>query len=186
MYFSLLIAAGILIGIYSGMLAPLAALFVDSVKFEFYFTQKARFGFLQYWVIFALFMLLLWAISARRRLDKRGFIVRSSDFESDSSFNARQEKFIDFFMRSRFVLLPYYALLPLSVQNFYRLIRSFLIVMYIFLSIAVLERPIIQNHKENLLEKALFFVWVAANAIVVEAGVWDLVIVTELTENLLW
>ncbi|PNV65067.1 hypothetical protein C2L80_08635 [Rubneribacter badeniensis] len=185
MVLNLAIAFAFLFGVYSGLLAPLASYFVDASKFEVYFEASARFGYLQYWAVFALIMLLFWSISSRRKKKERKAILGPA-FASEEGCCDRRTQFVEFSMKARFLLVPYLALLPLSVQNFYRLIRSMLPMVYLFFTIVLFERPAESRGMNAKLEKAMFVLWVGANALIVQAGVWDLVIVTELTENLFW
>lgn len=175
---------------YSGLIVPLASQFIDSVKLEVYFTEMSRFGFLRYWVSIILMLLLIRGLDVRKALptSMNGFMSGGENVSTIESGkpSSKGDMFVAFFYRAMYAYLPLMALIPLSTTNFYRPIRSTLILMFIYFAILVFDKRTCFSKKEVTLFILVFIIWFSYTCYFLFSGVWDLVVVTELTNNLLW
>lgn len=163
----------ILMGVYSGIAQYLAIFFSDSTKYEAYFTSVGRFGWIPY-MISALGSLVIAELS----MPSRG--------EQDLRDSYGSARFTRFFVSARYAFLPLAALLPLSVQNFYRPIRSANLIYFIFFVSLMVDGGWSINRQERTMLIILSLFWFIFTQIVLYQGVIELVLVTELTNNLLW
>lgn len=171
---------------YTGIAAAIGFLVMDSVKAELYLTTMGRFGFIPYWASILLSVAMVLGIKPEKRYNNN----RDSNFpagEGSCPADLRAAKFNDFSRKAVLVFLPLGALLPLSVQNFYRVIRSVLVLVYIHYTNSAfgVEKKNISKRDSQLLF-LIFWAWFILTAYVLFHGVWDQVVVVELENNLLW
>lgn len=171
---------------YTGIAATIGSHILDSVKAETYLSTMGRFGFLPYWASILLSVATVIGIKPGKRFDS-GCAGPALAGEVSSPADMRAAKFNEFSRKAVLVFMPLGALLPLSVQNFYRIIRSALVLVYIhYTNMAFgVEKKCISKRDSQLLF-LIFWVWFALTTYVLFNGVWDQVVVVELENNLLW
>lgn len=171
---SLFAAMLALMAVYGGFAQYASSFFLDSTKQSAYMTELGRFGWIPYFVsVVGGVIVAHFASPFRYALEPRG----------DDSGEAR---FFHFFESAKYVFLPLLALLPLSVQNFYRPLRSGNLLILMYLSSFAFGR---QKDFPNAEKTALIIfsiAWLAFTQVVLYRGVIDVVIVTEFANNLLW
>lgn len=158
----------------SGLGQVVGLTLTDSVKGAAYFTSASRFGWIPYFVSVV-------GVVVVSHLSYSSMGATSNLEEPDPP-----ARFEVFFERAQYAFLPLIALVPLSVQNFYRPIRSFNVLFLMHLTSVVFDdsNKIAKNEKTGLV--ALAFLWVVFTQVVVYMGVIDTVLVDELSNNLLW
>ena len=177
--FLLSIVATILIvaSVYSGLIQIILRAFMDSVKAEAYLTNISRFGFITYAVstLFIIVLVICMQNELRRNSDD---IPARGERPSDG--------FLSFFESGVFGFLPLTAFCIISLQNFYRPIRSALVMLYI-LYFLIAERSAGGLSRES---KGLFtlgfILWFAFTFYIIMWDVSDIVVDAVLTNNLLW
>lgn len=184
---SCVVALGILMATYTGLTASLASLVMDDVKASLYLSSMGRLGFLPYWgsiFLSALFVTGTMRSGSHER-DSEGRALLHGN--TDDSIDVRVLMFDEFARKAVYTMLPLGAILPLSVQNFYRPIRSSLIIINIYCSNVFYgsERQHVSATARELLF-VIYWVWLALTAYTLFYDIWDVVIITELESNLLW
>lgn len=181
----IVLALLVLLGIYGEGILLIADVFVDSVKYEAYFAARAHFGFLPYWVSILTSVIMV----AGTRPNRFTKTSHSPGICPDklSPIERRSLMFDEFIRKAIFAFLPFGALMPLSVQNFYRILRSSLILVYIFYANSSSELVLGQIAKQDKKILSFFFwVWHPVTTYIVLHGVWDIVVLDELSNNLIW
>ena len=174
----------ILIAVYSGLLVPIAALFVDQVKFEVYFSEMARFGFLPYWASSGLILVL---VQGTRKLSDGNQLSDNVRYEcSEDLMRCRQDAFMEFFDRACFAILPLSALVPLSVTNFYRPIRSMIFLAHIYCALLLIERKELYGKMDRIIFAIGYATWIVFTSVILYQGVFNEVVLSVLNCNLLW
>lgn len=184
-FVAVVLFAGLLALNYSGLILPIASLFVDAEKYSVYFSKMAQFGFLQYWVSI-LVMIAIIKATPLRRLDLTPKTVADDGSDLSDSLSCRRDAFARFFYKAGIVYLPLMAFIPLSVSNFYRPIRGSLILFYIFMGIILFEKRSALSKPEYAVICIAFAVWLLFTAYILFSGVWNIVVLDELKYNMLW
>lgn len=186
---TVILALGILFLSFSGLLQPVASIFIDSAKYDAYFSSIGRFGFIPYWVSCALLTVIVrtMPIDSISKLANHGIPSGPKRIDNRvSKLSARSDQFLAFFHKGSLVIVLLMAFLPLSLQNFYRLIRSALLLFYIFFVVVFFERKAMLSKKERSISLLFFIIWFVFTCWLVFSGVWNLVVINELTYNVLW
>ena len=177
---SIVLALIILLSVYSGYAQMVMSGLMDSTKASVYLSELGRFGSLPYLVSTLL------------------LVVLSVYVQNEISFHERRieegtvcplpsgNKFLEFFKSGVFAFIPLVALLPVSLQNFYRPIRSSLLLFYLFFAITAFEHRDYLSQRSRSLFILSFIIWVLLTFYTVMYGVYDIVIAAELANNLLW
>lgn len=180
----------IIIANYLGLTQLLAAHFMDSTKFDVYFDTMSRFGFLTYWISIVLMLVLIRGLDVRKAFApvNSQLLIGNKDCCDAQKHKkiVRGDAFLRFFHKAMYAYLPLMALIPLSTTNFYRPIRSSLILVYIYFAILMFEKKGCFSKKEITLFVLVFICWFVYTCYFLFSGVWNLVVVDELTNNLLW
>ena len=171
---SLVVALAVLFLTVSGLGQTLGRALTDNIKGEAYFSVASRFGWITYFVSVV------------------GIVVVSHLSFSSMSIGGRGEtadapaRFEAFFASAQYAFLPLIALVPLSVQNFYRPIRSANVLFLMHFASLLFDDSgkTVKSEKTGLV--FLFVLWLIFTQIIVYKGVIDIVLVDELTNNLLW
>lgn len=174
---SLIAAAFVLIAVYSGLAQHISSFLLDSVKQGAYMTELGRFGWIPYFVSGVGGVALSYFSSSRRHCTEL------------SRLDSAPLRFRRYFESAKYAYLPLLAMLPLSVQNFYRPIRCGNLLILIFLSSFVFDGSDFSSGFPRTEIKAigiLFSAWLVFTQIILYKGVIDIVLVTELTNNFLW
>ena len=146
----------------------------DSIKGEAYFSVASHFGWIPYFVSVIGFL----AISH--------LSYSSKSLTGDNKKKDAPARFEAFFESAQYAFLPLIALVPLSVQNFYRPIRSANLLMFMHFTTVLFEdsSEIQRGEKTGMvLLVVLLFLF---TQFIVYKGVLDIVLVKELANNLLW
>lgn len=171
---SLLAAVLVLMAVYSGFVQHISLYFLDSTKQSAYMTELGRFGWIPYFVSAVGGVLVAhFASPLRHAMEPLGG-------------DGGEARFFRFFESGKYAFLPLLALLPLSLQNFYRPLRSGSVLVLMYLSSFVFGRQKDFPSSEKAAVIILSIAWLIFTQIVLYRGVIDIVIVTELANNLLW
>lgn len=170
----------ILLSVYSGYAQMIMSGFMDSTKASVYLSELGRFGSLPYLVSTLLLVVLSAYVQNEIDLHEREIE------EGTTCLLPSGDKFLEFFKSGVFAFIPLVALLPVSLQNFYRPIRSSLLLFYVFFAITVFEHRDCLSQRSRSLFVLSFIVWVLLTFYTVMYGVYDIVIEVELANNLLW
>lgn len=171
---SLFIMFVFLIAVYSGAAQQMSGAFLDSTKQSVYMSELGRFGWIPYFVS---------AVGSIALAHFASPLRYSDELPLDGSGEAR---FLHFFESAKYAFLPLLALLPLSLSNFYRPMRSgnVFFLMYFTAFAAGYQKGFPRAEKTALLILAI--VWFVFTQVVLYNGVSDMVLAVELTNNLLW
>lgn len=172
---SLMITVISIFCIYSGIAQIFLGYFMDSVKAEVYLSNISRFGWIPYGVSTLFIMILV--ISIQNEFTKNELFLLDKD-------KSPSNKFLIFFNSGVFAFLPLTVFCIISLQNFYRPIRSALIMIYIFYFIAVKSSYI--SKKSKSIFTLGFMLWYLYTVYIIMAGVFKVVVDIVLTHNLLW
>ncbi len=159
---------------YSGIASVLAGAFMDSSKQEIYLTNMGRFGWIPYFVSIVGAILICGFSSP----EKLGYSL--------SKCSRNESRFIIYFERAKFALLPLAAILPISVQNFYRPIRSGNLLVILFLVSTLLIDGECARRSEKTMLAILAVAWFVFTQVLIYGGVFNPVVIAELSNNLLW
>lgn len=158
----------------SGLGQVLGYALTDSVKGTAYFSVASRFGWIPYFVSTV-------GIVAVSHLSYSS--MHDDVIGEDNDAPARFEKF---FSSAQYAFLPLIAFVPLSVQNFYRPIRSANILFLMHFVSIRFEDSIKMARREKAGLIILALLWIVFTQVILYKGVIDIVLVDELTNNLLW
>lgn len=172
---SLLLSVLILFAVYSGVASFFASFVMGSAQYETYMSELGRFGWIPYLVSSVGAIALAYFSSHLRNRD-------CAVVDADGG----EARYIRFFESAKYAFLLLAALLPLSVQNFYRPLRVGNILLLMHLSSFVFGRrgSFPKNEKAALV--ALAILWFIFTQIMLYQGVLDIVVAEELSNNLLW
>lgn len=175
--FKISITAAIIIflAVYIGLAQRFAILFVDSTKYEAYFTNLGRFGWTPYFIS-VLVSVAIMELSAPFKRISNEYLPEKGE----------PEKFHEFFKCANYSFLPLAALLPISVQNFYRPIRSGSILYFISFASIAGDKWRVLSEKERIGLTLIAIAWFLCTQFILYNDVVSIVIVDELTNNILW
>ena len=176
---SAVLFVAILALVYSGIAQVLFSSVVDETKAEAYFAEMSRFGSIPY--IISIILQILIVYWTQLDIHKNGSII--SEMNRIASAEVR---YVRFFESAVYALLPLAALIPLSVQNFYRPIRSATILLFIYVAVTKSDRAGNLSERGRSTLIFLFILWLIFTDYIVYGGVIELVVATELENNLLW
>lgn len=159
---------------FSGLGQILGRALTDPTKGEAYFAIASRFGWITYFV------------SAVCGIALSHLSYSLAPIVSEGSETDAPARFETFFDSAQYAFLPLAALIPLSVQNFYRPIRSanLLLLMHFTTLIFGDSRNMRRQEKAGLI--LIFILWLLFTQVIVYKGVLDVVLADELANNLLW
>ena len=165
--------------VYSGIASVLLSSVVDATKAEAYFTAMSRFGSMPYLISVILQVLIVyWTHLETHGVDT--FVNEVNGLVPSGT------RFVRFYENAVYALLPLAALIPLSVQNFYRPIRSATFLLFIYVSIAGFDEVGNYSKRARTTLVFLFIVWLIFTDFITYSGVAELVVAMELQNNLLW
>lgn len=176
---SVVAALFILILVYSGIAQALFSSLVEADKAEVYFTEMSRFGAIPYFVSILLQVLLVYW--TQLDIHSNAGIVEKAGRETSAG-----NRYARFFESAVYAFLPLVAFVPLSVQNFYRPARSATILLFIYFAIVGFDQKDALTKRGRTALLLLLLVWLIFTDFVVYCGVIELVVATELENNLLW
>ena len=170
--FSILLSFVIIFAVYSGIAQSISVFFMDSIKQMAYMTQMSRFGWIPYFISVILSVVITYFSTKQ---------IHSDNFKEDG-----ESRFLHFFESAQYAFLPLISLVPLSVQNFYRPIRSANLLFLICFVAFWARRSETFPKKERVLLCMLMIAWFIFTQIVLYRGVIDIVLIPQLSNNLLW
>lgn len=172
--------------VYSGIAQGLFIQQVDSVKAALYFSKLGRFGFIPYLISVVFIVAMVYLMSNEIEKNETASGIMRDAGESQTATIRQKNEYLVFFESAVFALLPLSAFMILSLQDFYRPIRSALILFYIFFVIVQTEKKSALSRQTRVIIQISFFLWFAFTFFFVIVNVWDLVVITELNNNLVF
>lgn len=164
----------IVAAVYSGFASYLSSFILDPIKRAAYMSELGRFGWIPYLVSIVSSVAIAYFASPLRHAEK---LPEAIDGEA---------RFLAFFESAKFAFLPLLALLPLSLQNFYRPIRSANLLFLMYFSSYSSSRDNSFPQPEKVALTVFFIIWLVFTQVVLYRGVIDTVLIPELTYNLIW
>ncbi|WP_172135182.1 EpsG family protein [Adlercreutzia sp. ZJ473] len=178
--------------VYTGIAQAVLSGLTDSIKAEAYFAQMSRFGSIPYLIsvglqVFIVYITQSYTAEVFEKADRPTLsVVRCGEGHAQEGQDDAAARFLSFFDSAVYSFLPIAAFIPLSIQNFYRPIRSASILFFIYFAIMLFEQRESLSDRGRTFLVLAFSVWMIGTVFLVYYPVLDLVVAPELTNNLLW